>query len=141
MVRRDQAEGGLSEPSESGWIVGAPAGVDRAALEAEVERRSTALPETLPGPDLPPPFAADDDALARARQLVDRPGVAYQIGWRTPLLGQAWAKVRETIHAEARLYVDALMARQAELDAALLASIEELRAEVAELRRRAERGA
>src|SRR5205814_6687136 len=89
-----------------------------------------------PPPELPPPFVgAEADPLARAGALLARPGVEYEIGWRTPVLGPAWAALRETIHGQARLYVDALMARQAELDAALLAAIAQLRAEVASLRR------
>jgi AcrR family transcriptional regulator len=80
----------------------------------------------------------DDPAmtLERARALVERPGVEYEIGWRTPVLGQAWAALRGMVHGEARLYVDALMARQSELDAALVEAIAELRAEVDDLRRR-----
>jgi hypothetical protein len=115
----------------------APVGVDVAALEAELERR-VAERATVPDPPevLPAFLGADADPLARARWLVGRPGVAYEIGWRTPLLGQAWAGLRELIHGEARRYVDALMARQAELDAALLDEVTALHERVARLEAR-----
>jgi hypothetical protein len=118
----------------------APPGVDVEALEAELSRRQATRRPVEPPAALPAPFlGVDPDPLARARALIERPGVEYEIGWRTPLLGPAWAAVRETIHGQARLYVDALMARQAELDAALLEAISQLRAEVAELRRALEK--
>jgi hypothetical protein len=113
-----------------------PPDVDLDALEAELTRRQAARPPVEAPPPLPAPFlGADPDPLARARDLLERPGVEYEIGWRTPLLGPAWAALRETIHGEARLYVDALMARQAEIDAAFLAELGRLRTEVAALRR------
>jgi len=118
----------------------APPGVDVAELAAELSRRQAGRQPVAPPPPRPPPFlGAEADPLERARALVERPGVEYEIGWRTPLLGQAWAALRETIHGEARLYVDALMARQSELDAALLAAVAQLRAEVADLRHTLER--
>ena len=113
-----------------------PPGVDLAALEAEVDGRAQAMSVVEPSQRPEPFLGAADDPLERARQIAASPGVEYGIGWRTPILGQAWAKVRETIHGEARLYVDALMARQAELDDALLAAVDSLKAEVADLRRR-----
>jgi hypothetical protein len=117
-------------------VEGGPPGVDLDALEAELDRRQAARAPVDPPPALPAPFlGADPDPLGRARDLLGRPGVEYEIGWRTPVLGQAWAALRETIHGEARLYVDALMARQAEIDAAFLAELARLRDEVASLRR------
>jgi hypothetical protein len=115
----------------------APPGVDVAALEAEVERRLAARAPVDPPPEPPPPFlGAEHDPMARAQAIAARPGVEYEIGWRTPVLGQAWARLREVIHGEARLYVDALMARQAELDAALLDTIDDLRQRIARLEAR-----
>jgi hypothetical protein len=126
----------MSEPRRPRPAIRAPLGVDLDALEAELSRRQAARRPVEPPAALPDPFVgADPDPLTRARALLGRPGVEYEIGWRTPLLGPAWAAVRETIHGQARLYVDALMARQAELDAALLDAISQLRAEVDELRR------
>jgi hypothetical protein len=117
------------------FVLRAPPGIDPAALELELERRLATAAPVPPPAELPPPFAgAADDPLERARALAARPGVEYEIGWRTPILGQAWAGLRQVVHDEARRYVDALMARQAELDAALLDAIAELRDEVAELR-------
>ena len=130
------SDSGRPEPT----IRGAPPGVDVDALEAELTRRQAGRAPVEPPPSLPPPFpGADPDPLARAADLLARPGVEYEIGWRTPVLGPAWAALRETIHGEARLYVDALMARQAEVDAALLAALAALRAEVADLRRSLDR--
>jgi len=115
----------------------APAGVDVAALEAELGRRAAGRAAVPDPPEAPAAFlGADADPLERARRLAGRPGVAYEIGWRTPLLGQAWAGLRELIHGEARRYVDALMARQAELDAALLEEVAALRERVARLEAR-----
>ncbi|HEY3079716.1 MAG TPA: hypothetical protein VGM69_07390 [Chloroflexota bacterium] len=129
--------GDVSRPGrgQGPFVLRAPPGIDPAALELELERR-LAAGDAVPTPtELPPPFAgAAEDPLERARALAARPGVEYEIGWRTPLLGQAWAGLRQVVHDEARRYVDALMARQAELDAALLEAIAELRDEVAELR-------
>jgi len=131
----------VSEPGRPARAIRAPPGVDVDALEAELSRRQATRAPVEPPAALPPPFVgADADPLARARELLERPGVEYEIGWRTPVLGPAWAALRETIHGQARLYVDALMARQAELDAALLAAIAQLRAEVADLRRALGRG-
>jgi hypothetical protein len=112
----------------------APAGVDVVALAAEVERRAAArppLPE--PGPSRRPFPGVERDPIARARAIADGPGVEYRIGWRTPILGQAWAELRKMIHGEARLYVDALMARQSELDAAFLEEVAALREEIGRL--------
>lgn len=36
----------------------------------------------------------------------------YRIGYRTPIVGQVWAAVRERIHREIRIYADAIVARQ-----------------------------
>jgi len=119
------------------FVLAAPDGVDPAALEAELERRLAARSGDEPPPlaEPPPPFVGvAADPLERARELAARPGVEYEIGWRTPILGQAWALLRQVVHDEARRYVDALMARQAELDAALLEEVGWLRDEVAALR-------
>jgi hypothetical protein len=114
-------------------IQGAPDGVDVAALAAEMARRAGARGGVPPAEGPPAFVGAEAEPLARARSLIERPGVEYEIGWRTPLLGQAWAGLRQLIHGEARLYVDALMARQAELDLALLDAIAELGSRVARL--------
>ena len=117
----------------------APPGIDPEAVERELERRLAGAGEVPPPAELPAPFVgAAEDPLERAREIAARPGVEYAIGWRTPILGQAWAGLRQVVHDETRRYVDALMARQAELDAALLDAIAALRAEVAELRARLE---
>jgi hypothetical protein len=138
MVHGDEADRGLNRPVGR-WIMSAPPGVDADALERRVEDAAATLAELPAVPELPPPFVgASEEPLARAREIAARPGVTYAIGYRTPILGQAWATVRQTIHDEARLYVDALMARQAELDEAMLAAIEALRVDVAELRRQLE---
>lgn len=138
MVHRDEAQRGVSRPGER-WIVAAPSGVDAEALEREVTSTAERLSPLPPAAPLPPPFVgASEHPFTRAKEIQARPGVDYDVDWRTPVLGQAWAAVRRTIHEEARLYVDALMARQAELDAALIETIEELRAEVADLCRQLE---
>ena len=137
MVLGDEAERGLTRSSGDRWIVSTPPGVDANGLEHRVEEAAAGFVEVPPAAELPPPFVgAAEEPLARAHEIAARPGVAYTIGYQTPVLGRAWATVRQTIHDEARLYVDALMARQAELDEALLGAIEALRAEVAELRAR-----
>ena len=38
--------------------------------------------------------------------------VHYTVGYRTPIIGQAWAVVRRRIHAEIRIYIDALVHQQ-----------------------------
>jgi hypothetical protein len=122
------------------FVLRAPAEIDPAAVGAELERRLAGRSASeAPPAELPPPFAgAASEPLERARQIAARPGVAYEIGWRTPILGQAWAGLRQVVHDETRRYVDALMARQAELDAALLDAIADLRDEVGRLRARLE---
>ena len=138
MVLGDEADRGLTRRAGP-WIVSAPPGVDADVLERRIEEAVAALGEPPAAPELPPPFVgAAEEPLARAHEIAARPGVDYAIGYQTPVLGQAWARVRQTIHDEARLYVDALMARQAELDEAMLGALEALRAEVAELRRQIE---
>jgi hypothetical protein len=117
------------------YVLRGPPGIDPAVLDAELERRLAARVNDEPPPELPPPFVgAAQDPLERAREIAARPGVEYEIGWRTPILGQAWAGLRQVVHDETRRYVDALMARQAELDAALIEEIAALRAEVGRLR-------
>jgi hypothetical protein len=138
MVLGDETDRGLSRTGDR-WIVSAPPGVDAAALQREVDAAASSVEGVPPPAPLPPPFVgASAEPFDRAKELLARPGVDYEVGWQTPVIGQAWAAVRQTIHDEARLYVDALMARQAELDAALVETIDQLRTEVAELRRQLE---
>jgi hypothetical protein len=85
------------------------------------------------GEDATPPRAIDP--LDRVAELLDSE-VGLEFGWQTPILGRAYAVMRAMLHEESRHYVDALMARQAEIDAALLAAIADLRRDVAKLRAR-----
>lgn len=104
-------------------------------------------------------------SLHQARMLGGGIGVHYSLGYRTPIVGPIWMVVRKRIHAEIRIYIDALIQQQSHLNTHLVRIltnaidaldgfdlpslrrqqqeqtelIEELRAEVRALRERCER--
>jgi hypothetical protein len=56
-------------------------------------------------------------SLHQARTIGGGISVTYDVGWRTPIIGQAWMVVRQRIHQEIRIYVDALTTQQSSLNA------------------------
>ncbi len=62
-------------------------------------------------------------SLHQARTIGGGISVNYVLGWRTPIIGQAWLIVRRRIHQEIRIYLDALTAQQSNLNTHLLRSL------------------
>lgn len=61
--------------------------------------------------------------LHQARTIGGGISVDYALGWRTPVVGQAWMLVRRRIHQEIRIYVDALTAHQSNLNTHLIRAL------------------
>ena len=59
-------------------------------------------------------------SLHQARTIGGGIGVSYTLGWRTPIVGQIWMVVRRRIHAEIRIYIDALTQQQSNLNTHLV---------------------
>ncbi|HEX5417870.1 MAG TPA: hypothetical protein VFZ25_19605 [Chloroflexota bacterium] len=104
-------------------------------------------------------------SLHQARTLAGGLSIHYTMGFRTPFVGQIWMAIRKRIHAEIRIYIDALTHQQSLLNTHVVRAltqsvetlesfglpalqrrqqdqarlIEELRAEVRALRERCER--
>jgi|GEM_PF-6830042 len=55
-------------------------------------------------------------SLHQARTIGGGISVNYSLGWRTPIVGQIWMLVRRRIHAEIRIYIDALTQQQSNLN-------------------------
>jgi polyhydroxyalkanoate synthesis regulator phasin len=61
--------------------------------------------------------------LHQARTLAGGLVVDYALGWRTPILGPVWMRVRQRIHQEIRIYIDALIAQQSHLNTQLIRAV------------------
>jgi hypothetical protein len=61
--------------------------------------------------------------LHQARTLGGNLRVEYKLGWRTPLIGPIWMRVRQRIHQEIRIYIDSMTAYQNNLSTHLVRSI------------------
>jgi len=61
--------------------------------------------------------------LHQARTIAGGIWVDYALGWRTPIVGQAWMLVRRRIHQEIRIYVDALTTQQNNVNTHLIRSL------------------
>lgn len=59
-------------------------------------------------------------SLHQARTIGGGISVDYRLGWRTPILGQIWMRVRQRIHGEIRIYIDALTTQQSNLNGYLI---------------------
>lgn len=55
-------------------------------------------------------------SLHQARTLGGGISVHYNLGYRTPFVGPIWMVVRKRIHAEIRIYIDALTQQQSQLN-------------------------
>lgn len=100
------------------------------ATMARVRSAGSAAGRSTPG--TPPGFGADgahsfpEDlyrSLHQARTIGGGIGVDYALGWRTPIVGQAWMLVRQRIHQEIRIYIDALTAQQSNLNTHLIRAL------------------
>ncbi len=103
-------------------------------VEAAMARVRAALPsasEGSPSGTAAPRASGQGDlfpedlyrSLHQARTLGGRIAVDYPLGWRTPIVGQAWMVVRRRIHQEIRIYVDALTTQQNSLNAHLIRAL------------------
>ncbi|MGH2458366.1 MAG: hypothetical protein ACRDIY_05810 [Chloroflexota bacterium] len=61
--------------------------------------------------------------LRQARMIGGGLSVDGALGWRTPIIGQAWLLVRRRIHQEIRIYIDALTTQQSNLNTHLLRAL------------------
>ncbi|HLH72387.1 MAG TPA: hypothetical protein VKX96_03815 [Chloroflexota bacterium] len=59
-------------------------------------------------------------SLHQARTIGGGISVDYRLGWRTPILGQIWMRIRQRIHQEIRIYIDALTTQQSNLNGYLI---------------------
>ena len=59
-------------------------------------------------------------SLHQARTIGGGISVDYRLGWRTPIVGQIWMRVRQRIHQEIRIYIDALTGQQSNLNGYLI---------------------
>lgn len=64
--------------------------------------------------------------LHQARTVAGHLAVDYQLGWRTPILGPVWMRVRQRIHQEIRIYIDALTTHQNGLNTYLIRSLSQI---------------
>jgi len=55
-------------------------------------------------------------SLHQARTLGGGISVHHTLGWRTPFVGPIWMVIRKRIHAEIRIYIDALTQQQSHLN-------------------------
>lgn len=65
-------------------------------------------------------------SLHQARTIAGGIWVDYALGWRTPIVGQAWMMVRWRIHQEIRIYVDALTTQQNNVNSHLIRSLTQI---------------
>lgn len=117
---------------DSSRIVSGPDGSDLAVLTDRVEARVRDQPAA--SAIAPRAGFEDVDQLARARRLMSSRAVTAHIGWHTPIVGPLLARLRTLFFSDARAYVDAHLARQAEIDRSLIGTIDDLRAEIVELK-------
>jgi hypothetical protein len=61
--------------------------------------------------------------LHQARTVAGHLSVDYRLGWRTPIVGPVWMRVRQRIHQEIRIYIDALTTHQNNLNTYLIRSL------------------
>jgi hypothetical protein len=85
-----------------------PGTVDRSPAGAGVSRAQTGEKNVF-GEDV-------YRSLHQARTIGGGINVAYEVGWRTPIIGQIWMLVRRRIHQEIRIYIDTLTAQQSSLN-------------------------
>lgn len=64
--------------------------------------------------------------LHQARTVAGHLAVDYQLGWRTPIIGPVWMRVRQRIHQEIRIYIDALTTHQNGLNTYLIRSLSQI---------------
>lgn len=118
-------------------ITSAPGGTDLVDLMDRVRSR---VRDNPPVPHNGPPKDLEDvDPLGSARRQVNGDAVTTHIGWQTPVVGPFLARLRTLFFNDARAYVDAHLARQAEIDRTLIGTIDDLRREIAELKATIER--
>ena len=61
--------------------------------------------------------------LHQARTIAGSLSVDYRVGLRTPIVGHAWMLVRQRIHQEIRIYVDAMTTHQNTLNTHVLRAL------------------
>jgi hypothetical protein len=62
-------------------------------------------------------------SLRHARTIGGGITITYNLGWRTPIVGQVWMLVRSRIHQEIRIYIDALTTQQSNLNTHLVRAL------------------
>lgn len=61
--------------------------------------------------------------LHQARTIAGSLSVDPKLGWRTPIVGPVWMRVRERIHQEIRIYIDAMATHQNNLNTYVIRSL------------------
>lgn len=87
----------------------------RAEIEAKNGSGTATGTQLLAAGSSRPRHGLDEDiyrSLHQAKLMSGTVHVEYKVGYRTPVVGQAWAVVRRRIHQEIRIYIDALMRQQ-----------------------------
>lgn len=64
--------------------------------------------------------------LHQARTVAGGLSVDYKLGWRTPVIGPVWMRVRQRIHQEIRIYIDAMTTHQNGLNTYLLRALNQV---------------
>jgi hypothetical protein len=59
-------------------------------------------------------------SIHQARTIGGGIAIDPTLGWRTPIIGQVWLIVRQRIHQEIRIYIDALTAQQSNVNVHLI---------------------
>jgi hypothetical protein len=59
-------------------------------------------------------------SIHQARTIGGGIAIDHTLGWRTPIVGQVWMAIRQRIHQEIRIYIDALTAQQSNVNLHLI---------------------
>jgi O-antigen chain-terminating methyltransferase len=78
------------------------------------------MDEYCPFQDIPPALVESQQEVNLRWNQIYEP---FVVSSRTPLLGRLWAAVRSRLHGEVRSYVDPMVWRQTEMNAALVRSL------------------
>lgn len=125
----EHATPGSDQPST---IVSSPVSTDLAALTNRVLSRVRDQPVS---PHIEQPTNPEDaSSRDRVRRLISAKAVTVHFGWQTPVVGPMLSRIRALFFRDTRAYIDAHLARQAEVDRGLLGTIDDLHREIANLK-------
>jgi len=108
---------------------------ENAPVSSRVEQVMARVRAKLPGstqnqgrPSVSRPRVSEDRvfpeetyrSLHQARTIGGALAVDAPLGWRTPVIGPVWMLVRQRIHQEIRIYVDAITSQQTNLNVHLI---------------------